>query len=132
MTASTSATLGSVETPSPTATKRPMREDDLLELVWIADPQMSPDGRSVAFTRVDVDRKEDAYRTSLWLVATTDGEARPLTSGPRDSQPRWSPDGRRLAVTRKADAEKPSQLHLLPMDGGEASPLTSLEKGASN
>lgn len=132
MNAPPSATLSAAETPSATATKRPMREDDLLDLVWIADPQMSPDGRFVAFTRVEVDRKEDTYRTSLWLVATAGGEARSLTSGPRDSQPRWSPDGRRLAFARKADAEKPAQLHVLPMDGGEASALTSLEKGASN
>jgi dipeptidyl aminopeptidase/acylaminoacyl peptidase len=132
MNSETTAAVAPVGATAPAATKRPMREDDLLELVWIADPQISPDGTFVAFTRVEVDRKEDSYRTSLWLVPTAGGEARALTSGPRDSQPRWSPDGRRLAFTRKPDAEKPPQIHVLPMDGGEAAAITSLDKGASS
>src|SRR5262245_55008119 len=132
MSAPTSATLPAVETPTPTAVRRPIREDDLVRLVWIADPQISPDGRWIAFTRVEVDAKEDGYRTAVWLVAVDGDEARPLTSGARDSQPRWSPDGRRLAFVRKPNSEDPAQLHLLPMDGGEAVALTTLAKGASN
>jgi dipeptidyl aminopeptidase/acylaminoacyl peptidase len=133
MSVQTSPTPAPIDAPSTAAVKRAMREDDLLDFVWIADPQISPDGRAVAFTRVEVDRKQDAYRTSLWLVAASGGEARALTSGPRDSQPRWSPDGRRIAFVRKPDAgDEPAQLHVLPMDGGEASGLTSLGKGASS
>src|SRR5262249_15853416 len=41
----------------------PMREDDLLKLRWIADPQISPDGTAVAFTLVRIDADEDEYRT---------------------------------------------------------------------
>jgi dipeptidyl aminopeptidase/acylaminoacyl peptidase len=120
MTSERSATLAEAGTTAPAATKRPMREEDLLDLVWIADPQVSPDGGRVAFTRVEVDRAEDKYATSIWLVGTDGAEARPLTSGPRDSQPRWSPDGLRLAFVRKPDGDKPAQIHVLPMDGGEA------------
>ena len=123
------ATAADASAPAP---RRPMREEDLLDFVWIADPQISPDGTRVAFTRVEVDRKEDSYRTSLWVMDTGGGEARPLTAGPRDSQPRWSPDGRRIAFVRKPEGEKPAQIHLLPMEGGESSALTALEKGASN
>src|SRR3989442_1298054 len=123
MTAQPSATLAAVETPAPVVKKRAMREDDLLDFVWIADPQVSADGLQIAFTRVEVDRKEDTYQTSVWLVAAAGGEARALTNGPHDSQPRWSPDGKRLAFVRKPDAEKPPQLHVLPMEGGEASAI---------
>jgi len=114
------------------ANRRPMREDDLLSFVWVADPRISPNGRRVAFTRVHVDRDGDEYRTAIWVADTEGGGARPLTSGKWDSQPRWSPDGRRLAFVRKSSSEEPPQLHVLPMDGGEASALTTLAKGASS
>ena len=107
-----------------------MREEDLLRFEWIADPRISPDGRWVAFTRVRVDAEADEYRTSLWLIPTEGGaqEPRALTFGNWDSQPRWSPDGTMLAFVRKAEAEKPGQLYLLPMAGGEPRRLTDLPK----
>src|SRR5262245_19902606 len=115
------------------AARRPMREEDLLDFVWVTDPQISPDGSRVAFTRVDVDQEADEYRTSLWIVSTQGGDARSLTSGTKDSQARWSPDGKSLAFIRASGKkEDPPQLHVLPMDGGEARALTTLVKGASN
>jgi dipeptidyl aminopeptidase/acylaminoacyl peptidase len=117
------------------STPRPMREDDLLRLVWIADPQISPDGTRVAFTRVTVDADTDGYRTSLWLVDVgSDADppvARPLTFGVGDSQPRWSPDGHRLAFVRSSAPKEPGQLHVLPMSGGEAVRVCELAKGIS-
>ncbi len=109
---------------------RPMREDDLLRFEWVADPRISPDGARVAFTRVAVDTATDTYRTSLWIVdADGSGAPRALTSGPRDLQPRWSPDGRSLAFVRGAEG-KPGQLYVLSMEGGEALQLTRLAGGA--
>ena len=52
------------------AQRRPMTEKDLFSFVWIADPQISPDGSQVAFVRVTVDEKKDAYDTALWLAKT--------------------------------------------------------------
>ncbi len=115
-----------------------MRPDDLLQFVWIADPQISPDGKAVAFTHVSVDREQDSYRTALWLAAADPAPggaapaARPLTAGPRDAQPRWSPDGSAIVFVRAEQAGKPGQLWLLPMSGGEARCLTRLEHGASS
>ncbi|MEQ1833768.1 MAG: S9 family peptidase [Candidatus Eisenbacteria bacterium] len=113
-----------------------MREDDLLRLRWIADPQISPDGRSIAFTLVRIDADEDEYRTDLWLIAADSlagpAEPRALTYDGRSAQPRWSPDGAQLAFVRRAEAAKPPQVHVLPLAGGEARALTTLEKGASS
>jgi len=114
------------------AGSRPIREDDLLRFVWIADPQMAPDGTRVAFTKVWIDAEADEYRTQVWIADTGAGGARALTSGVYDAQPRWSPDGRWLAFTRRTESGKPAQLFLLPVEGGEAMPLTSLEGGTSD
>ena len=115
-----------------TSTPRHLKIEDLTAFHWIADPQISPDGSRVAFTRVWVDAEADEYRTALWLVNADGTDLRRLTAGERDSQPRWSPDGTRLAFVRATEAETPGQLCVLPMSGGEAAVLTKLEKGASD
>jgi len=48
--------------------RRPIRDTDLLDFVWVADPQIAPDGRAVAFVRVTVDRERDTYAASIWVV----------------------------------------------------------------
>jgi dipeptidyl aminopeptidase/acylaminoacyl peptidase len=117
-------------TAAPAAGKRGITEKDLLRFRWIADPQISPDGSQVAYVLVTVNEKEDRYDTSLFAVSTAGGAApRRLTSGPRDTAPRWSPDGRMLAFLR-AEEKSPPQIHLLSMTGGEARKLTDLPKGA--
>ncbi|HET7224933.1 MAG TPA: S9 family peptidase [Candidatus Eisenbacteria bacterium] len=108
-----------------------MREQDLLKLVWVADPQISPDGSRVLFTRVAVDADADEYVTSVWLADVEHDEVRALTYGRGDSQPRWSPDGRRVAFIRSPGPKQPGQLAVLPLEGGEARVLTTLAKGAS-
>ncbi len=114
--------------------RRLITETDLLKFVWIADPQISPDGVTVAFVRVTANEQKDDYETSVWVVPTHGGEpARPLTSGTRDTSPRWAPDGRRIVFARSVEREgrpQPPQLHLLSLDGGEARPLTDLARGA--
>ena len=55
---------------------------DLFKFTWIADPQISPDGATVAFVRVDVNEKDNRYETSIFAVPATGGEApRRLTGG---------------------------------------------------
>jgi dipeptidyl aminopeptidase/acylaminoacyl peptidase len=117
------------------AGKRFITETDLFTFTWIADPQISPDGSTVAFVRVTVNQKENRYESSLFTGPTGGAEApRRLTSGIRDTSPRWSPDGRRLAFVRSVEKDqKPEtgQIYLLQMDGGEARALTDLERGVN-
>ena len=114
------------------AQKRKITETDLFDFAWVGDPQVSPDGSTVVFVKVTVNSARTNYDTSLWTVSTSGAEEpRRLTSGTRDTTPRWSPDGKFLAFVRSAEAAGSfGQIYLLPMRGGEAFQLTNAARGA--
>lgn len=121
--------------PSSAAERRPVSETDLFRFVWIADPQISPDGSQVAFVRVNVDAKQERYETSVWLTRTDAASApRRLSGSTRDTTPRWSPDGRRIAFVRAAEQDgrvEPPQIYVMAMDGGDARAVTNVPRGAA-
>ncbi|MBX7186020.1 MAG: S9 family peptidase [Vicinamibacteria bacterium] len=127
--------LGALAEAQPAApAKRLIAETDVAKFVWSADPQVSPDGKTVAFVRVDGNEKKDDYETSIWIAAT-DAKTKPrrFTAGPRDQAPRFSPDGSLLAFVRVAEKDgkrQPPQLFLIPMSGGEPKAITDLPRGA--
>src|SRR5690348_11166400 len=127
--AAAAAAAAAVTTSPLVAQQRAISDSDLFAFHWVASPQISPDGRQVAYVLVGVNAKHDGYETSIWIVAT-DGASAPrrLTAGPKDGAPRWSPDGTTLAFLRPKDGHP--QLHLLSLIGGEAQQLTDLPKGA--
>src|SRR4029077_5801167 len=108
--------------------KRVITETDLFKFTWIADPQISPDGATVAFVRVTVNEKDNRYETSLFAVPAAGGaEPRRLTSGIRATARRGAPDGKRLAFVRAVEKDgwvQPGRSYLLAMDGGESRPIT--------
>ena len=118
------------------AERRPIAETDLFSFVWVADPQIAPDGSRVAFLRVGIDRQKDQYETSIWIADASGREpARRLTSGPRDTAPRWSADGSRLAFVRAVESEgrvQPPQIFVMAMNGGEPRAVTDIPRGAGN
>jgi len=103
---------------------RPITVEDLFALQIVSDPQISPDGSRVVCTVTAADGVANAYQTDLWLIPTGGGTPRQLTTARgRDTTPRWSPDGRRIAFVSDRSGEK--QVWLIDPDGGEARPLTS-------
>src|SRR5258705_6064087 len=115
------------------AQKRNITEKDLFNFVWIADPQISPDGSRVAFVRVTVNARKDGYDTAIWSVSPATGESHQLTAGPRDASPRWSPDGKYLCFVRVPEKDgRPDlpQLFMLAMAGGDSFQFNTKARGA--
>jgi acylaminoacyl-peptidase len=96
---------------------------DVFELQWAADPQVSPDGRQVAYVRFRGDAMKDAYTSDLWLVSSDGRDHRPLVS--RASSPRWSPDGTRLLFV--AAGEGGAQLFVRWLDTGATAQVTRVQ-----
>lgn len=113
------------------AEKVPFSVEDLYDLDWLEDPQLSPDGRFVAYVHVRVDRLRNSYRRSIWIAPTDGSTPKRFTSGSKsDTSPRWSPDGSRLAFVSNRDDEK-GQIYIIDLAGGEAQQLTAVLNGAS-
>ena len=105
--------------------KRPITFEDLMKIQRISSPQVSPDGRWVAYVQVSVDLEANKKPGHIWLVPSAGGEPRQLTRGEgSDSRPSWSPDGQSIAFISTRGGK--SQVWIIPANGGEARQLTNL------
>src|SRR5947209_3509905 len=105
--------------------KRPMTVEDLFRFKRVAEPQISPNGKHVAYTVTNVDLAGNKTTTNIWLAPTHGGTRPQLTnSGKHDKHPRWSPDGKRILF--ESDRSGETQLWLIEPDGGEAQQLTTI------
>src|SRR5205085_8615858 len=114
---------------SPAAAARPMTIQDLLAAVRVADPQLSPDGRQVAFVRTTTDLASGKRNSDIWVVPA-DGSAAPrlLIGGDKsENTPRWDPDGSRIAFISTRDGDP--QIYLANADGSNIRPLTKIAGG---
>ena len=108
----------------------PFRLDDLQKLVKLSDPQLSPDGKSVAIVANTPVWKTDKHDTRIDVVDVASGAKRALTHDREDvSSPRWSPDGTRLAFLAKDDKTKQPQIYVMPLAGGDAQRVTDAKEG---
>ena len=116
-------------------TDRSVKIEDLYRFKLVMDPQVSPADGRVAFVVETMSKKDKTYYKNLYLIDGDGKSLRQLTYGKRhDHTPSWSPDGKTLAFISKRDTgygQAPSdQIWMLPMDGGEAYPLTKLKRGS--
>ena len=113
-------------------TTRRLGAEDLWRLARPAQPTLSPDGAQVCVSVTTYDMEENKGRSKLWLLSTFGGAPRPLTeAGEKDGEPRWSPDGTRIAFVAKRDKDEEPQLWLIAPDGGEARRVTRMPTGVS-
>ena len=110
--------------------KKPLSFDDFIKIKRVTDPQPSPDGTWIAFVVTAMDTEANRGNSDVWVVPTAGGEPRRLTASPgADNNPRWSPDGKKIAfVSTRSGAP---QVWTIDVAGGEAVQVTSLSTGAS-
>jgi len=117
--------------PQLAAQKRAITFEDYIALKSVSDPQLSPDGKWVAYT-VSIPSLQDNRNVSrVWVVEVATGKSRQLTGGPgSDRQPRWSPDGKTLAFVSTRDSG--AQVWVLPIAGGDARKVSHVTDGVSD
>lgn len=116
-----------------TATPPPGRLTPATIFDWrtVADPQVSPDGAHVVYVYGWSDVMTDTSRSNLWIVSADGQDPRPITAGgERDSSPRWSPDGTRLAYLSQRDGK--TNIYLWWMDTGQTAKITNLTEAPGN
>ena len=119
------AALGATRSPAQQASGPTLTVDEVIDMVRISSPQLSPDGSRVLFVRNELDWDENERTSRIWVVGADGEGARPFTGSNEDRSPEWSPDGRWVSFTRPAeDGDNVRQLFVLPVDGGEAVQLT--------
>ncbi len=117
--------------PASVRAAEPLSLDAMFEMKRIASPDISPDGKLVAYAQGEVSLKENNSTSRIWLAPTGDGAPRRLTGGPKhDTSPRFSPDGRQVLF--QSDRSGDHQLWIIDLEGGEARQLTSIATEASN
>jgi len=122
-------------------TKRGITPEDYLSFKFVGDPHISPDGRVIAYVLTTIDQKKNRRESSIWVVPG-DGSAAPRrlsAEGFSSSSPRWSPDGKTLAILSARSSDLPAgetpkaQIYLLSIaGGGEAIALTKLKNGVQS
>jgi len=120
--------MSSIKAAKGRAKQEVVQPEDLLRFRLVGSPQISPDGSRIVFVEKHVGEKNE-YVTNLFLTDTATGETRQFTHAGKDSAPRWSPDGRSIALIRATEKHHP-QIYLIDVDGGEARQLSSFPEGS--
>src|SRR5690242_8475689 len=111
--------------------RHPMKLDDFARFRNVNDPQVSPDGKFVAYVVSTIDVKEDKSSSHIWMVGIDGSNDRQITfSNESEGSPRWSPDGRYLSFTSSRPGPgkaRGNQIWLLDRNGGEAWQLTEIK-----
>lgn len=105
-----------------------MQPQDVYRLTGVSDPRISSDSTKVAYVVWRTDQGSNSYPSDIWILEN--GTSRKLTDGDKtDSQPRWSPDGTRIAfASNRGDEKSTSQLYTVDAAGGEPTKLTDLKE----
>ena len=96
--------------------KHPFTFEDMMKLKRVGEPEVSPDGKWVVFSVVDVDLEANTKTPHIWIVPTAGGQEREIVADQDADRPRWAPDGRRFAFI--SNKHGGSQVWVADFDGG--------------
>jgi dipeptidyl aminopeptidase/acylaminoacyl peptidase len=110
-------------------TKRAMELEDMFRIKRVSDPQVSPDGKWIAYTVTIPDKEANTTNSDIWIIPSSGGSAKKLTDNPKQNRhPRWSPDGKWIAFESNRNGSY--QIFLISPEGGEAKQLTTISTEA--
>ena len=110
--------------------KRPLTFDDLMAISRVADAQVSPDGRNIAYVLASVSKAANRATRSIWIVPAAGGQPKQLiTSDGNNDSPRWSRDGSRLAFISTRTGSP--QIFVASADGSGAKQITNVGEGVA-
>src|ERR1700722_3897526 len=95
--------------------KHPFKFEDMMSLKRVGEPIVSPDGKWVLFSAIDVDLASNKKTPHIWIVPTAGGEARVAIAGQAGDRPRWSPVGNQFLFL--SNKEGGSQIWIADFDG---------------
>jgi dipeptidyl aminopeptidase/acylaminoacyl peptidase len=108
-----------------------MDTNTIWDLRSVSEPQITRDAKSVIFVLGWSDKMTDQRYTNLWIVSGDGKDERPLTTGAfKDSEPRLSPDGTRLAYLSNRSGK--TQIHVRWLDSGQEAQITDSQQAPSN
>jgi dipeptidyl aminopeptidase/acylaminoacyl peptidase len=109
------------------AAQRVLAPDDYSKFADVTTPEVSPDGRTVAYVVTTTDREADEPKDAIWVTNWQGTEHRQLTRAESANQPRFSPDGHLLSFVAARPADAKSQVWVLDLRGGEPRQLTHVD-----
>jgi len=113
-----------------TQEKLPLTFDTFIKIKRIGDPQVSPDGKQIAFVLTAIDKGENRSNSDIWIIPVTGGDPKKITtSDGADFNPVWSPDSKKLAFISTRSGSP--QIWKIDLRGGEARQITDISTGAS-
>ncbi len=116
-----------------TAAKQPFTIERSWEIQRLGTPTISPDGSRIVAPVTRFVMAEDRGYTDLWLWNVDgSGERRFTTHTSNEAGAVFSPSGAHIAFVAQREDDKAPQLYVMPIDGGEATRLTTLATGVQS